>query len=146
MRTALLICLLAAIPFMLLTSCESSTEPEKPQFRNGSNAKLAIEMPPVFSPPPRVANVTTEWWVLQAGQLWFNNIEKDPISLTLRVREVRTGIQQQVGKYALNGFENRPMTLEKEFTTNAYRGVAWSWYLIFEQRNLSKTITVGVAE
>ena len=89
--------------------------------------------------------VTTEWWVLQTGKFWFRNAEEDPINLALWVTEVRTGNRERVGIYALNGFETKPMTLDDQFTTNAYHGTDWSWHLAFQQRNLNKSIIVGVA-
>jgi len=139
------LCAIVAVAIAVLGGCDSSTEPETPAFKNGSSSELAIALPPVFPPEPKLASVVTEWWVIQSGKLWFRNVEGDPIDLSLWVKEVRTGAVSRVGLYTLDGFQTKAMVLDARYITDEYAGQDYSWYLVFQQRSVSKTILVGIS-
>ncbi len=148
MRACLLaafsICALA-VATTFLTGCgPSPTDAERPAFKNGSNRELAIEMPPIYPPPPRLAMISTEASVLEAGQLWFRNVEEDRILLTLFVSDAKTGLHQQVGNYGLDGFAVLPMILDPEFTTPEFTVLSWS--LRLQERATVHQIIVGVSQ
>ena len=138
--------LVAALALLALApGCDSPTEAEQPKFKNGADLERAIEMPPVIPPSPQSPRIITEWWVIQSGRIWFRNIEKEPLTLSLFVTEVRTGIGERVGIYTLNGFEAKPMTLDEDFITNAYAPPEFSWSMQMSERGKITTILVGVA-
>ena len=129
---------------LVLLGCDSSTEPELPKLKTGANAELAIELPLVFPPEPRQAQILTEWSVIQNEEIWFRNVTKDPIDLSMWVTEERTGDTDRVGIYRLAGFTNKPMALDKQFTTSEYRDHEWT--MLYTQGNVRKTIVVGFAD
>ena len=135
---------LALVVLLCLVSCDSSTEPETPKLKTGASAELAIELPLLFPPPPKNANIVTEWAVIAAGQMWFRNAEEDTIDLQMWVTEVRTGDTNRVGTLRLAGFATKPMILDETYTNTQYRDHAWS--LKYSSGNVIKTITVGFAD
>lgn len=139
------ILLVTVLGMLFVCGCGSSpTEAERPALRNGATPQLAIEMPPLFPPEPRVARIITEAWILEAGQLWFRNEESDTITLSLFVSDSRTDLYQRVGHFGLGGFATRPMELDETYTTAEYTSLTWS--MLFQQGNKIHTIAVGVAQ
>ncbi|RKZ05539.1 hypothetical protein DRQ32_12315 [bacterium] len=134
-----------AVTTIFLTGCGTSpTDAERPAFKDGSKLELAIEMPPIFPPPPRLASINTEASVLKAGQLWFRNVEEDRILLKLFVSDAKTGLRQQVGESALDGFRSLPMALDPEFTTSEFTKLSWS--LRLQEGITVHQIIVGVSQ
>jgi hypothetical protein len=138
-------CLIAVCVLGILTivGCDSGTEPEQPQLKTGASAELAIEMPPLFPPEPRRAQVVTEWRVIQGRRIWFRNVGEDPIELEMLVTDQLTSETSSVGKFALAAYTTNFMRLDEDFTTNDYRYL--SWLLKYREGYQVETIVVGFA-
>jgi hypothetical protein len=134
---------LVLLAMLSLAACDSTTEPETPKLKTGASAELAIELPLLFPPPPKIANIVTEWSVIVAGQMWFRNAEETPIDLQMWVTEVRTGDTNRVGTLRLAAFTTKPLVLDDAYTNSQYRDHAWS--LKYQAGNVVKTISVGFA-
>lgn len=142
MRLTVLIAL-AILPILVTAGCDSSTEPEQPKLKTGANVELAIELPLVFPPDPRRAQIVTEWSVIQAGAMWFRNASDTPIDLELWTEDVRAGTNDRVGNFRLPAFTTNAMRLSDGFDTNDYRYDSWT--LKYRQAYQVETIVVGFA-
>ena len=116
---------LGMLAILAIAGCDSSTEPEQPKLKTGVSPELAIELPMLFPPAPRRAQIVTEWSVVKNGAIWFRNTSDTPIDLELWVQDVRAGTDDQVGKYRLPAYSTNAMPLDKDFATSNYRYDAW---------------------
>ena len=62
MRSALLICMIAATSLALVPGCESSTEPEQPRLKNGSSAELLLRFDQILAAAQNVPQAQVETW------------------------------------------------------------------------------------
>lgn len=123
--------------------CDSSTEPEQPKLKTGATSELAIELPLVFPPDPRRAQIATEWSVIEAGAMWFRNASDKPIDLEMWTEDVRTAVSNRVGMFRLPAFTTNAMALDKDFAKSEFRYDSWT--LRYRQAYQVEVIVVGFA-
>ena len=124
-----------------LGACESSTDVEPPKLRDGSSAELALEIPPLYPPPPRRAILPTDYDVILSGRIWFRNIENEPLWVNVWIEDPKTGSSVRVGRAEVKAFETRTVTLDPSYATTEYREHAWT--LLIQDRTSTNEVVLG---